>query len=360
MGKEKRILFLADINSIHTERWVKGVIDNGYSVGLFSLAKRTSEWSVNLENFTYYSSGVGENGFTKKFSKISYFFAKNDLITFFKSFQPDIVHAHYASSYGMLARKINFDKTVLSVWGSDVYEFPKRSVIHRILFKKILKSATVICSTSVDMAKEIQLYTPKKIEITPFGVDTELFKPLDYKKNNFIIGSVKALETVYGIDRLLLLFASFLKEIDESAILKIYGKGSQKENLEALALELGVQNNVFFEGYVKGNDLINAFNSIDVFVNLSRAESFGVSVLEAQSCGVPVIVSNVGGLPEVVSNKSGFIINGDSIKEGLASLKELSFKERRKTMGKEGRLFVEQNYSKEYCINVLLDIYQKL
>ncbi len=153
--KENRILFLADINSIHTERWVKGLIDKGYYVGLFSLTKRTSDWSVNLKNFTFHSFGATKNSFslTKKFSKISYFFAKNEMITFFKSFQPNIVHAHYASSYGMLARKLNFDKIVLSVWGSDVYEFPKRSVIHRILFNKILKTATVICSTSVDMAR---------------------------------------------------------------------------------------------------------------------------------------------------------------------------------------------------------------
>ncbi len=204
------------------------------------------------------------------------------------------------------------------------------------------------------------MYTSKKIEITPFGVDTELFKPHEIKKENFTIGTVKALETVYGIDRLLLLFASFLKEVDENAILKIYGKGSQKEYLESLVLELNLQKNVFFKGYVKGNELINAFNSIDVFVNLSRAESFGVSVLEAQSCGVPVIVSSVGGLPEVVSSKSGFIINGDSIEEGLASLKKLSVKERREAMGKEGRLFVEQNYSIEHCMDVLLNIYQKI
>ncbi|GAE70510.1 dolichol-phosphate mannosyltransferase [Cutibacterium acnes JCM 18909] len=40
--------------------------------------------------------------------------------------QPDIVNVHYATGYGLLARLAHIDApTLLSVWGSDVYDSPR-------------------------------------------------------------------------------------------------------------------------------------------------------------------------------------------------------------------------------------------
>ncbi len=362
MAKGKRILFLADINSIHTERWVKGLIEKGYVIALYSLSAKNTSWCDDLTNFSYECFGIDNNVTTSKnkFAKFAYFSAVRNVKAFLISFQPDIIHAHYASSYGMLAKRMGFKKTVLSLWGSDVYEFPKRSVMHQWLFKRILKSATVICSTSKDMAKEANRYTSKKIAITPFGIDTNFFTPIPKEKNEVLtIGTVKSLEEVYGIDRLIKLFAEFLKE-NTNIQLKIYGKGSQKEELVALVNELNIQAKVEFCGFVNKDDLVKAFNSLDIFVALSRSESFGVAVLEAQSCEKPVIVSNVGGLPEVVAKDSGFIIQGESTEEGLRALRKLSDDVVRAEMGAQGRKFVVNNFSNEACINVLVNVYNNL
>jgi glycosyltransferase involved in cell wall biosynthesis len=58
--------------------------------------------------------------------------------------------------------------------------------------------------------------------------------------------------------------------------------------------------------------------NLDVLVNASRAEPFGLTVLEAQACGVAVVAGAAGGIPEFVyDGENGLLFEpGDEI--GLA------------------------------------------
>ncbi len=364
MRDSQRILFLADINSIHTERWVRNLVKHGYRIGIFSLSAKVNSWVDEIEEVEFECYGLGNDLVRsgKKWGKTRYFAAKKEARSFCDSFQPDIVHAHYASSYGMLAMRLKFSKTVLSLWGSDVYEFPKRSFIHRALFKKVLKSIPTVCSTSLDMAREASLYVKKDFKITPFGVNTDVFKPLDRKRNDdeLVIGTVKSLEHVYGIDRLLQLFKQFSEKYGRPTRLLIYGKGSQHVELKQLANNLRISHLVEFKGFVEGEELVEAFNSLDIFVALSRRESFGVAALEAQACGVPVLVSDVGGLPEVVGPNSGMVIKGEDYESGYLALLDLAKVEEREELGRAARVFVEEQYSERSCTQNLMEVYDQL
>lgn len=66
--------------------------------------------------------------------------------------------------------------------------------------------------------------------------------------------------------------------------------------------ELGLQNDVFFPGFIPEDELPLWYNTADVFVYPSLYEGFGLPPLEAMACGTPVIVSNASSLPEVVGN----------------------------------------------------------
>lgn len=362
MADVRSILFLSDINSIHTQRWVKSLLANGFKIGIFSLSAKTSSWADDLDNLTFRCFGLKQElvRSKKKFGKLRYFSAQNELRSFCNEFSPDIVHAHYASSYGMLAVRLKFPKTILSLWGSDVYEFPRRSILHRVILKKILRSIPVICSTSKNMVNEASKYVTKDYHVTPFGVNTELFKPCDRVEQILTIGTVKALEKVYGIDRLIQLFAEFLENYKKRARLLIYGTGAELNELKSLVVELNLEKSVEFKGFVEGEELVRAFNSLDIFVALSRQESFGVAVLEAQACGVPVVVSDVGGLPEVVGRETGFVISGDDVEMGVNTLMKLTEKNKRTKMSVEARLFVEKNYSEKVCVEKLIQVYDQL
>ena len=364
MKVSQRILFLADINSTHTERWVISLLEKGFSIALFSLSDEKKTWTNGLSNFEYTCFGISDNQ-TKsnsRFGKLSYFSARKKAKEYYQSFQPDIVHAHYASSYGTLARGIGHERTVLSLWGSDVYQFPQRSPIHRFLFKRAVKFAKVVCSTSSDMAKEASKYVKRDYVITPFGVDTNRFVLGEFhsRKDMITVGTAKSLEDVYGIDRLLKMYSSFRQKVEFPSKLLIYGEGRRREALIELTKELKLEEHVSFMGFVTGDELVKAYQSFDVFVSLSRRESFGVATLEAQSCGALAMVTNVGGLPEVTCPKSGCIVNEEDEENWVNDLIQLSQEARIVERKEQARAFVEQNFSDEACVDKLIEVYRNV
>ncbi len=83
----------------------------------------------------------------------------------------------------------------------------------------------------------------------------------------------------------------FQAEVDSYTIV---GTGSEREDLEYLAGELGIKNNVVFAGW--SDNIEEYLNQADLFLISSRWEGFGLVVVEALSTGLPVLASNVDGL----------------------------------------------------------------
>jgi len=296
------------------------------------------------------------------FSKLNYFKGIGLLKRIKRDFEPQLIHAHYASSYGTLALLAGLKPYSVSCWGSEVFDFPKRSWLHKILFKKVIASAECVYSTSYRMKTEIVTYVEREIHVIPFGIDTEKFSSRKERTGSekLVIGTVKALEEVYGIDRLLEAYALFEKEYTGESELRIYGKGSKEAELKQLAHQLGIGNKVSFCGFVSGAELITAYEELDVFCALSRQESFGVSVLEASAMNLPVIVSDAGGLPEVVKNsETGFIVDNGDPTAAAQCLLVLTVPDLRMKMGNAGRSFVLEKYAFHENLEQQVTIYQK-
>ncbi|MFZ6052137.1 glycosyltransferase [Halocola ammonii] len=357
MNSKKRILLLGDINSIHLKKWILE-LSKQHELGVFSFNP------VDNKSWLKEYKDAGVVIFTPekpRKSKISYLLRFNLLTSAYRSFQPDIVHAHYASSYGFFGAQLNASNYLVSAWGSDVYDFPKRSLLHRALLKFVFRKAKVILSTSDVMVEEIQNYTNKNVRVTPFGIRVDKFTPAPVNKDKFILGTVKSLEVVYGIDHLIKAFSIFHKDFPSSEC-HIYGKGSQLDELRSLAQKLGVQDSVFFKGFVDHEKVANALNTFDIFCAFSREESFGVAILEASSCGLPVMVNNIGGLTEVVKNSiTGQIVDAEDHELVAEKLLHLAKnKEERQTLGRNGRKFVESNYNWSNSVKIMNDIYDEL
>ena len=180
-----KLLLLADSNSTHTIKWVSSLKRNNYDIRIFSLYKPDYNLYKDIADISISSIDLNENlkfGNDNKISKIIYLKAIQKIKNLIKNFNPDILHAHYASSYGLLGALSGFHPFVLSVWGADIFDFPNISFLHRAIIKFNLFKADKILSTSVIMKEETNKYTDKKIEVTPFGVDTEKFYPREVRK----------------------------------------------------------------------------------------------------------------------------------------------------------------------------------
>lgn len=362
-----KLLFLADPNSPHIIKWAKSLSQLDINIIIFGLGKlevKDYEGIPNIEVKTLNESVIRDEG---SISKLRYLRALPQIKKIIKDFHPDIVHAHYATSYGFLGALSGFHPFILSVWGSDVFSFPHISSLHKILLSYNLKKADKILSTSHIMAKETKLYTDKAIEVIPFGVDTEQFKPMNvesfFDKDDIVIGTVKTLEEKYGIDYLIQAFKILSDKYPRLPLkLLIVGGGSLEKKLKNLADELLIGSKTIFTGKVPFSDVPKYHNMLSVFVSVSNSESFGVAVLEAMACGKPVIVSNVGGLPEIVENgKTGFIVpprDPQKIAEAIEKL--ILNKELMAEMGRAGRNRVKKFYEWKSCVEQMCNIYAQI
>lgn len=357
-----RVALLSSALSIHTIRWANTLSEIGIEVHVISQHPPLEVINENVKVHLLPSRGV-----------LGYFTMVPAVKKILKKIKPDILNAHYASGYGTTARLVNFHPWLLSVWGSDVYDFPYKSPLHMQLIRKNLHSADAIASTSICMAKQVNNITSglKKVSITPFGINTNVFKPSmnhNLEKKRIVIGTVKSLTHTYGVDILIKSFAILLQTLTKERYqtakeleLHIVGTGPDENNLRQLAIELGIHDKVLFIGQVDNSQVPKELEKFDIYVALSRSESFGVAIIEASSTGLPVIVSNVGGLPEVVIDGiTGIIVPPENPEAASKALLKLSLEPNlRMKMGEAGRQYIIDKYDWDISVDIMKRLYQK-
>lgn len=359
-----RILLLSDISSEHTEKWAVGLAGKGIEVGIFSLIRPAYNWYLKHPHITYLNPQQNSATFHSLYSKIAYLKVIPGLKKAIRKFRPDIVHAHYATSYGMLANLSGFRPYFISAWGTDVMKFPEQGFLNAAILRNNLNHAAAVCATSNTIKEYIAKVSSCEVHVIPFGVDLNVFKAKEtesiFDKDTLVISCIKSLEKIYQVDVLLRAFA-LVKEKHASVkmALLIVGPGSERKALEKLSDELGIAAQVTFTGRIDFEKVPDYFNMSDIVVNISEYESFGVSVIEAMACEKPVIVTDVGGLREIVDDG----INGKKVPVGdaeavAAAISELlQSKETRQRMGREGRKKVEMKYRWQDNLDAMIALY---
>jgi glycosyltransferase involved in cell wall biosynthesis len=305
-----KLCFLADADSVHTRKWVDYFSAFNYELHL-----------ISLRNTNYiYSDNVHIHVIKPKYkSKLSYFLLVNKVRRLVKSLNPDILHSHYATSYGLLGASCNFHPFIISAWGSDINEFPNHSKLHSKLLKFILSKSDLVCATSQSLEENVKKYYDKNTIVTPFGVDLNLFNNkipvLSNKK--ITIGTLKGLEKIYGIDILLHSFTKLANNLkNEDLRLLIVGDGSEKDSLINLCKELDISERVEFTGHIDNHEVANYINKMDIVCIPSLSEGFGVCAVEACACGRPVIASNTGGLSEIIQHGyNGYLVEPSNVED---------------------------------------------
>jgi len=362
-----KLLLLADPASSHTIKWANSLSQEGHSVFLFGLSDYNSAlYDASVKIQTLASAGSLKQHSNGAFSKLYYLACMSRLAKIIKEFNPDLLHAHYATSYGLIGALTGFHPYIVSVWGTDILKFPGKSLLHRKIVEYNLGKADRVLATSKYLAEAASLYCTKKIDVTPFGVDTNSFIPQKtegiFDKDDLVIGTVKTMEDVYGIGNLIHAFKT-VKNQNPGVKLKLLlvGGGSQIENYKKLAASLGITGDVTFTSYVEHTRISEYHNMMDVEVYLSEYESFGVSVLEASACEKPVVVNEVGGLKEVVDNNlTGIFVKPGSIQNTADAITKLiRDKFLREEFGKNGRKKVTSGFSWSVSVQKMIEIYNE-
>lgn len=369
-AEKVKILFLANCNSIHTFRWVEAVSTEKFDITLVTLESSCDRYQYSGLAMVVFlgEGGRGELNTIRKLLRIVVNIPR--LLKTVRNIKPRIIHAHYATSYGFISAILSHfysSISIVSLWGSDILLFPKTSMVHKYFVKYILARAQLVLSTSRYMASEAHSYTKKDIEVTPFGVDVDMFKNRQAKtagnaNTEIVIGTVKLLDHVYGIDNLIRAFSLVVGRFPGVKMkLIIAGSGNEYKKLCNLAERLEVAEQIEFVGFVDHGNVPDLLSSFDIFVALSRSESFGIAVIEASATELPVVVSDVGGLSEVVDHgETGWVVPSENPERAAEAISRLVSDEAlRRKMGENGRRRVIRDYNWSSNVNIMIEVYNR-
>ena len=154
-------------------------------------------------------------------------------------------------------------------------------------------------------------------------VDTSIFKysealegehkdSADKGSEYFNFVSTGNLIQIKGFDILIKAFKQHLEKYPTSR-LKIFGKGSKREDLEKLAQEKGIKDKIEFKGIRPRRDLADEYKKSQAFILLSYSETFGVAFIEALAGGLPVISTRSGGPQDFIEPDMGYFVNPGDI-----------------------------------------------
>jgi len=357
-----KIAMLANANVGHTIRWANALAGRGLELHLLTCHAAHADLLPQVRVHRLLVP-----------ARLGYFLNAPQVRRLLERLRPDLLHTHYATGYGTLARLCGYRPLLLSVWGSDVYRTPDASAWKRRQVVRNLAAADWVCSTSEAMAERTRGLCPAihNLSVTPFGVETDRFLPRRVQPDDgtLIIGTVKKLAAMYGIDVLIQGFAQCRRRLIQERHpiagrlrLRIVGGGPEHAVFRRLAHQEGIGDVTEFVGPVAHQRVPEELNKLDIYVAVSRQESFGVAVIEASSCGVPVVVSDVGGLPEVVvDGVTGFIVpSGNPASLAAALVRLVIDPALRCRLGDGGREFVLDQYRWEESVDRMLAVYQSL
>ncbi len=109
------------------------------------------------------------------------------------------------------------------------------------------------------------------------------------------------LESIYDNATALRAF-HLVKNTFHNAHLTIAGSGPQRQMLENLSTELGLQEAVTFTGRIDNDCMAQLYRCADLMINPSLVDNMPISILEALASGVPVVSTHVGGVPYLVEH----------------------------------------------------------
>jgi len=142
-----------------------------------------------------------------------------------------------------------------------------------------------------------------KVRVVYNAVDCDAF-------NKYDGGGGKRRKTVLFLGRLVeqkgpMQFLYAAKKVSEKmkdVRFVIAGTGELLPKLIMKSIDMGLQDNVVFTGYLSEEEQRRAYASSDVYVMPSVSEPFGITALEAMASGTPVIISKSSGVGEIAKN----------------------------------------------------------
>ncbi len=245
----------------------------------------------------------------------------NNLLPRIAEFAPNIIHTHHPFLLGDTALRIaaSLNVPVVSThhtqyahylhYLSDQMPWMERFVQELSTGHANLCDANI--APSEDIRKEMTaLGVTSPVEVIPTGVDLDAFGTGDRARGREALGLSPDVPVLGHVGRIapeknlnFLLDAAILAlEKQPEAIFLIVGDGPSLEELRERASQSAVADRVIFAVRKTGQDVVDAYHAIDVFLFSSQSETQGMVILEAMAANSPVVAVDAPGVRDVVKD----------------------------------------------------------
>lgn len=244
-----------------------------------------------------------------------------------KAISPDLVHiqshlniGHHAANAATLNRvrliaTSHIDAQSL-IENTIVAPLFVKNFLTNLLLKdaaRVFRSAEAI-SAPTKRAAQMLASAVTDLKVLPIsgGVEIDLYSSLpEPQLDNKKLLYVGRLDREKHVFVLLEALAKLPKTL--GVTLEIIGAGSQSNELQNLARELGLSNSVAFLGALSDSEVIAKLGEATAFVMPSVQELQSMATLEAMAAGRPIIAANAMALPHLVHDgENGFLFKADS------------------------------------------------
>ncbi len=346
-------------------------------------ARREELESVQLYRYRLPLEGAGAFGYALEYSLALFWqFVLTWRIFFTRGF--DAIHACnppdniflIGAFFKLFGKKFVFDHHDIN---PELYEakFGRRDFFYRVMLaweRWTFRTADISIATN-DSYKSIAIergrMPAERVFVVRSGPKLDRLKilppvPSLKKGRKFLVGYVGVMGKQEGIDYLLRAVRRIVFDLKRQDVhFGLVGGGTSLEELQAYAVELGVQNHVTFTGRVPDQALLEMLNTADVCVNPDVANDMNDKstmnkIMEYMALAKPIVQFNLGEGRYSAQQASLYAARNDADDLADKIVELLDDPEKRRRMGEFGRRRVEQELSWDHEAPKLLAAYRKL
>lgn len=304
-----------------------------------------------------------------------------------RSINADIVHCHNPRPMlygGLAARAIGIRATVgfLSAFACQVpdrsYAFlpqPLTTTSPRNVYRNRIGAASMrfIVTVSTSLGQRFCEYSRvpvEKLRVIAYGADLQavdrvteleafaLRRRLGFRADDIVVGSVGRLVEQKDYPTQLTAFALAAARISNLRM-AIAGDGPLRSTLERMARDLAIDDRVTFLGNC--DNVPRLLRSVDLFVQSSRFEPFGVALLEAKAAGLPIVATAVNEIPDIVTDGESGLLTQPHDAANMAGLfiKLAEDRDWRARLGARARFEARQRHDLQTTVSAYESLYDE-
>ena len=278
----------------------------------------------------------------------------------------DVIHVHWPFPHGMMgqvARFISGKPLVMMSHGAE-FSLARRKKWVVPFLRQSLQTADLCIANSSDTASKVINLSDRHCHVLPYGTTVSAADVQAEPASKPRVLFTGRLIERKGLEYLLQAVPMILSRVPNADFI-ITGDGDQRQRLENLSNQLGLDEVVSFKGFVSKEELAQEYAKCNVWVNpgiidsWGDAEGLGIGSIEAYSYFKPVVASRVGGIPDTIRDgETGYLVpekDPSALADAICDL--LTHPEKCRQFGRAGFKFAKETFSWKRIVGDLEHLY---